>query len=186
MTKSLLNYLTQAISITIDRLINSSFILLIGLITNFLVQKLIKKTIQKVQKNTLGKNKKLTPRLQTLQGVLNNASSMLIWGILFVMLFSKWGFNILPIITGAGVIGLAVGFGSQTLVRDVVTGFFILLENQFNKGDVIEVVGIKGKVKEINLRTITLESEDGTIHIIPNSQVTRVSKNLPTENKETL
>ncbi|PIP56365.1 hypothetical protein COX05_03425 [candidate division WWE3 bacterium CG22_combo_CG10-13_8_21_14_all_39_12] len=118
-------------------------------------------------------------RFDTLQQVLHNIISVVIWGIVFVMVLAEWGMNITPIITGAGVLGLAIGFGSQTLVKDMVSGFFILLENQFNIGDKIEISGTRGFVVDINLRTTILKGSDESVHIIPNSQITRVSKNLP-------
>jgi len=116
------------------------------------------------------------PRVKTLRGLVKNIIGIAVWSISFVMMLSKWGVNIAPILTGAGVIGLAIGFGSQTLVKDVVTGFFILLENQYNVGDYVEITGVKGRVKRMNLRTTILKDEDGTVSIIPNSSIVKVVK----------
>ena len=92
------------------------------------------------------------------------------------MLFSLWGVDIAPLLAGAGVVGLAIGFGSQALVKDIVTGFFILFENQFNVGDTIEASGKKGRVQAINLRTTIIIGEDETKYIIPNSSITMIAK----------
>jgi small conductance mechanosensitive channel len=75
------------------------------------------------------------------------------------------------VLTGAGILGLAVGFGAQTLVKDVITGFFLILEDQVRVGDVAVVNGIGGAVEQINLRTIVLRDVEGTVHVIPNGEV---------------
>jgi moderate conductance mechanosensitive channel len=116
------------------------------------------------------------PRVKTLRGLVKNIIGTAVWSIAFVMILSKWGVNIVPILTGAGILGLAIGFGSQTLVKDIVTGFFILLENQYNVGDYVEITGVKGRVRRMNLRTTILKDEDGTISIIPNSSIIKVVK----------
>jgi small-conductance mechanosensitive channel len=80
-----------------------------------------------------------------------------------------------PLLAGAGILGLAVSFGAQSLVKDVITGFFLLLENQFALGDVIEVAGKSGVVEQITLRVVVLRDLEGTRHIIPNSEIKTVS-----------
>jgi moderate conductance mechanosensitive channel len=79
--------------------------------------------------------------------------------------------DITPVLTGAGIAGLAVGFGAQTLVRDVITGFFIIIEDQVRVGDVAMVNGIGGLVEQINLRTIVLRDFEGVVHVIPNGEI---------------
>ena len=85
------------------------------------------------------------------------------------------GFNLGPLLASAGVAGLAIGFGAQTLVHDFINGFFILLENQYDLGDQVRIAGVKGIVEEMTLRHTTLRDDDGTVHIVPNSQTTIVS-----------
>jgi small conductance mechanosensitive channel len=85
--------------------------------------------------------------------------------------------NITPVLTGAGVLGLAVGFGAQSLVKDVISGLFIIMENQYRKGDVIKIAGESGVVEEINLRRTILRDGDGVYHVVPNGEI-RVSSNL--------
>jgi small conductance mechanosensitive channel len=80
-----------------------------------------------------------------------------------------------PLLAGAGILGLAVSFGSQSLVKDVIAGFFILMEHQFDVGDVIEVAGLAGGVERMTLRVVMLRDLEGTLHIIPNGQITTVS-----------
>ena len=83
--------------------------------------------------------------------------------------------DITPLLTGAGIIGLAVGFGAQTLVKDVISGFFMILEDQVRVGDVAIVNGTGGAVEQINLRTIVLRDMEGTVHVIPNGQITTLA-----------
>jgi small conductance mechanosensitive channel len=87
------------------------------------------------------------------------------------MVLLQLDINIMPVLTGAGIAGLAVGFGAQTLVRDVISGFFLILEDQVRVGDVAIVNGQGGVVEAVNLRTIVLRDEEGTVHIIPNGEV---------------
>ena len=83
--------------------------------------------------------------------------------------------NIAPVLTGAGIVGLAVGFGAQTLVRDVISGFFLILEDQVRVGDVAAINGIGGLVEAINLRTIVLRDVEGTVHVFPNGAITTLA-----------
>jgi len=89
-----------------------------------------------------------------------------------VMLLSELGINITPLLAGAGVLGVAIGFGAQNLIRDFLSGLFIFLEDQFNQGDVVEIAGRSGVVEEINLRRTVLRDLDGILHIIPNGEIT--------------
>jgi moderate conductance mechanosensitive channel len=85
------------------------------------------------------------------------------------------GVNMGPLLASAGVAGLAIGFGAQTLVHDVINGFFILLENQYAVGDMVRVAGVKGTVEVMTMRNTTLRDDDGTLHIVPNSEIKIVS-----------
>lgn len=115
-------------------------------------------------------------RTQTLAKVASSAGIVGIWSVAFVYVVGELGFNLAPLLAGAGVIGLAVGFGAQNLVRDVVTGFFILLEDQYGVGDVIEInQTAAGTVEQFTLRLTGMRGVDGTLHFIPNGEITLVS-----------
>ena len=86
--------------------------------------------------------------------------------------------DITPVLTGAGIVGLAVGFGAQTLVRDIISGFFMILEDQVRVGDVAVVNGQGGLVEEVNLRTIVLRDETGTVHVFPNGEVKTLANSV--------
>lgn len=114
-------------------------------------------------------------RIETIGQLLRLLASVLIVGIALLMSLSLFGVDIRPILTGAGIAGLAVGFGAQNLVRDVISGFFLILENQVRIGDVVSINGKGGLVEAIRLRTIVLRSLDGTVHVIPNGVITDLS-----------
>lgn len=110
-------------------------------------------------------------RARTLGAVIKNATTVLIVGIAGMMILTQFGVDITPVLTGAGIVGLAVGFGAQALVRDVLSGFFLILENQVRVGDVAAINGTGGLVEAINLRTIVLRDEEGTVHVFPNGAI---------------
>jgi moderate conductance mechanosensitive channel len=114
-------------------------------------------------------------RATTLGGVMSDVARVVIWAIAVVTVLSLLTVPIGPIIAGAGIAGLAIGFGAQSLVRDYFAGFFILLEDQFGIGDVISVTPeIVGKVEEITLRVTRLRSLDGTVWFVPNGEIRQV------------
>jgi len=114
-------------------------------------------------------------RARTVSGLVQNALTALVIGIAGLMVLHELQVDIIPILTGAGVVGLAVGFGAQTLVKDLIAGFFLTLENQVRVGDVVDINGTGGLVEEINLRTIVLRDADGAVHVFPNGSVERLS-----------
>lgn len=114
-------------------------------------------------------------RTETLKKLLLNVITYLIFFIAGVMILQIFNVNTSAILASAGILGLAVGFGAQNLVKDVISGFFILLEDQFNVGDFIETDGVTGTVEEIGLRTCKIRQWTGQLNIIPNGEITRVT-----------
>ena len=114
-------------------------------------------------------------QLRTLAGVLNSVGIAIIFFLTAMQVLPLLGINMGPLLASAGVAGLAIGFGAQTLVRDVINGFFILAENQYDVGDVVRIGGVAGMVESMTLRRTTLRDDTGAIHIVPNSQITIVS-----------
>ena len=114
-------------------------------------------------------------RLRTLLPLLRTALSVVIVIVTGMMVLSEIGVNIGPLLAGAGIIGVAIGFGSQTLVRDLITGIFLLLENAMQVGDWVTASGLSGTVENLSVRTIRLRAADGSVHIIPFSSVTTVT-----------
>jgi small-conductance mechanosensitive channel len=110
-------------------------------------------------------------RIRTLVNVLWTIGCGLLWFVVVLIAFSQIGVNIGPIVAGAGVVGLAVGFGAQHLVRDLVSGFFILLENQIRVGDIAVINGRTGSVEGITFRTVVLRDQAGMVHVFPNGTI---------------
>jgi len=114
-------------------------------------------------------------RAKTLGRILRQVVTGSVWVLAAVTILSELGVAIGPLLAGAGIAGVAVGFGAQSLVRDVITGFFVLLENQFRVGDVVSLAGVTGQVEAINLRTTLLRDVEGTVHVVPNGSIAVVS-----------
>jgi small conductance mechanosensitive channel len=114
-------------------------------------------------------------RAETLSGILKTIIVTSVWTIVVILSLSQVGLDITPILAGAGILGLAVGFGAQNLVRDVISGFFLVLEDQVRVGDVAKVNGTGGLVEAVTFRTVTLRDLDGTVHMFPNGTITTLS-----------
>ena len=132
-----------------------------------------KRIVRRMTRN--GSNVELEKRAATISGVFRKSLSAVIWVIAVIMALREGGFDIAPILAGAGVVGLAVGFGAQNLVRDVISGVFLLLEDQIRVNDVAVINGTGGQVEQINLRTTVLRGLDGTLYVFPNGSVTSLA-----------
>ncbi|HWR13998.1 MAG TPA: mechanosensitive ion channel family protein [Terriglobales bacterium] len=114
-------------------------------------------------------------QLSTLAGVIKGVGIFVITFSALIQILGVLNIDVKPLIASAGVAGLAIGFGAQTLVKDVINGFFILLENQYDVGDVVKLGGTQGTVEDMTLRRTVLRDADGTVHTIPNSEIKMVS-----------
>lgn len=114
-------------------------------------------------------------RIDTISRVFRYIATVVITIVAGMLVLSELGISIAPILATAGVLGIAVGFGAQSLIKDYFNGFFILLENQIRQGDVVQAAGIGGFVEEVTLRYIKMRDYDGNVHIIPNGIITTVT-----------
>ncbi|HEY7353829.1 MAG TPA: mechanosensitive ion channel family protein [Terriglobales bacterium] len=114
-------------------------------------------------------------QFRTVTSVITSVGVFVIFFVAALEILSLLGLNLGPMLASAGIAGLAIGFGAQTLVHDFINGFFILLENQYDIGDTVRIAGVKGTVERMSLRMTVLRDEDGTIHLVPNSAVQIVS-----------
>jgi moderate conductance mechanosensitive channel len=114
-------------------------------------------------------------RASTLRGILTSLVSATVWFFAILMVLRELAIDVMPILTGAGIAGLAIGFGAQNLVRDVISGFFIILEDQVRVGDIARINGTGGVVEEINLRTIVLRDGEGAVQVFPNGTITALA-----------
>jgi moderate conductance mechanosensitive channel len=116
-------------------------------------------------------------RADTLAHVVRDVTRIMILTVGGMMILSEVGVDLKPLLAAAGLGGLAIGFGGQSLVKDVISGFFILLEDSVRVGDVVEIAGVGGLVEEVKLRTITLRDLAGNVHVVPNGVIDKV-KNM--------
>jgi len=114
-------------------------------------------------------------RARTISGLVRNLLNTIVISIATLMVLRQLDIDIMPILTGAGILGLAVGFGAQTLVKDLIAGFFLTFEDQVRVGDVAVINGTGGLVEAINLRTIVLRDVEGTVHVFPNGSVIQLA-----------
>lgn len=158
-----------------------SIIILIILFVSLL--RALRFTTQKMKKIAMTKAHKAVDiddgeagkRINTLTGIIHGIGRIFLWVIFLLILLGKFNINIAPILASAGIVGLAVGFGAQELVRDFISGFFILLEDQLRTGDWAVINGTEGLVEKIELRTVTLRDSSGTVHIFQNGKINTLS-----------
>lgn len=165
-----LESLVQKMGVTIPKLIFLVLLFIIVLrVAKFMVRRFKRGIIHQIDKTeNKQENEK---RANTLFGLLNGAVTTGLW-VIFIMIFLKEiGLNIGPLLAGAGILGLAIGFGAQELVRDGISGFFLLLEDRVRTGDVAIVNGTGGLVEALNLRTITLRDLSGVVHTFQNGKI---------------
>src|SRR5690242_9347757 len=114
-------------------------------------------------------------QLRTIATIINSVGVAIIVFIAGLQILKALHFDIGPLLASAGIAGLAIGFGAQTLVKDVLNGFLIVMENQYDLGDIIAIGGVKGTVETMTLRRTVLRDTDGSVHIVPNSEIHVVS-----------
>lgn len=154
-------------------------IVIIG-ITAWLLIVILSKIIRKAVRVAVVPDKNMPPeaekkREDTLIHIFNGALKIVIIVLALMMILQEIGLEIGPLLAGAGILGLAFGFGGQYLIRDIITGLFIILENQYRIGDVVNIDGTSGSVEEITLRLTILRDLNGTMHHIPHGDIKRAS-----------
>ena len=117
---------------------------------------------------------RLEQRAETLAGVARSALRIVVWTVAILLVLEEFGLNLGPLLAGASIVGVAVGFGAQSLVKDFFSGFFILVEDQYAVGDVITIADQTGTVEEINLRVTRIRALDGTVWFVPNGEIRKV------------
>ena len=157
--------------------------ILILIVVMFIILRVLKFGVKRLGRLVINRSSRLEKddvketekRINTLMGILHGLARVVLWVLFIMILLNKFGIDIGPLLAGAGILGLALGFGAQELVRDLITGFFILLENQIRTGDVAIINGTGGLVEKIELRTVTLRDFSGVVHIIQNGKINTLS-----------
>ena len=153
-------------------------ILVVGVGLWFVLKKLLLPMVRRTMARSMkGESKEgIKKRTDTLLSVFIGAGKILIVMVVVFMVISELGIDIMPILAGFGIAGIAVGFGAQYLIRDLIAGVFIIMENQYRVGDVAKIADIWGLVEEVNLRKTVLRDLDGAVHHVPNGEI-RVASN---------
>ncbi|WP_213803393.1 mechanosensitive ion channel domain-containing protein [Granulicella sp. dw_53] len=120
-------------------------------------------------------NSQRASQLRTMAAIIRATSYSVIGFIVLLHVLSVFNINLTPLLASAGVVGVGIGLGAQSIFKDMLNGIFILLEDQYNVGEVVKIAGLQGSVENLTLRCTTLRDGDGTMHIIPNSQIATVS-----------
>ena len=165
-----------------EDLIFSTLRILLILVMAWVVMSLVRNALGRMQRRLVESGKRqgdvpseASKRAETLVRLLRQAVLSVVWVMALLVILNELGVSVAPILASAGVLGLAVGFGAQNLVRDVISGFFFILENQIRVGDVAVVNGTGGLVEAINFRTLVLRDLEGKVHIFPNGTIGSVT-----------
>lgn len=176
-------------SFLFDKPLKILLILLLAWVTSRLVHRAIRKLGERIAATSEGRpvdagqeesgrpvaGARLEQRTTTLTGVLNSVASITIWTFAVLIVLGELGLNMGPLIAGAGIAGVALGFGAQSLVKDFLTGIFVLVEDQYGVGDVVDLGEASGSVEKVSLRVTTLRDVGGTRWYVPNGQIQRVA-----------
>lgn len=150
----------------------------------FLITRLLRIFIIRLTKAYITKNYRIRGakdgkirryRERTLATVFISTLNFVVWAIALLKILTELGINIGPLLGGAGIAALAIGMGARNIIQDYLSGLFILLEDQYRVGEEVEIAGVKGKVKHLNLRRTVVGNPEGTIFYVPNGQITKVS-----------
>ena len=177
--QKIIDYFTQ---LNWEDLILTGLRILVILVIVWIALAILKGVLNRMQKTLIRRAEaegegsiESTKRVETLTRLLRQAIVVVVWVVAILILLRELGIDIAPILASAGIVGLAVGFGAQNLVRDVISGFFIILENQVRVGDVAIINGTGGLVEKVNFRTIVLRDLSGIVHVFPNGSITTLS-----------
>ena len=172
-------YITKFFEIILTWTITHGAKILIILVLAYIINKLKKSFIEKairasVKIGDLSNKSAEIKRQDTLIRIFTTMVQIIIYTIMVIMILEQVGVMVEPILAGAGIIGLAFGFGGQYLIKDIITGFFIILENQYNVGNLIKIGDIEGEVIKLTLRTTILKDKKGNYIYISNSEIKNV------------
>jgi moderate conductance mechanosensitive channel len=159
-----------------NQYIHNIVLSVIVIIVTFILSLFIKKSIDLIY---IGVNKRAVSdyfkaKTKTIRAVLKNIIEAILFLLALLIILSAWGVNITPFLTGAGILGLAFSLGSQSIVKDLISGFFIIVDGQFNIGDHVTIATFEGDVYRVTLRTTILKDKKGNLVYVPNSQITTI------------
>jgi len=157
----------------LKKLILSIIYLFLAFLSTLIIKKIFSILLFGAHKT---QNEKLIKKTKTLKTFIDSLIYVAVYFVTLFFILEKWGVNMAPFLTGAGILGLTFSFGAQSLAKDLISGFFIIFDNQFEVGDYIKVSTLEGEVKKITLRQTILKDKNDNLILIPNSQITSVVK----------
>lgn len=175
--ESVVDALTDLLQTAADRLVSVALIILVTFIALRLLRALVRRVIREVLESREGTSRELAQRADTLASIIESTGKAVVLAIAGLTILDNLGLSLAPLLASAGIAGLAIAFGAQSLIADTFNGFFILLEGQFAVGDFIRVGSSSGTVEEFSLRRTVIRSMDGAAVTIPNSEI-RTVENL--------
>lgn len=165
-----------------ESIILTSFRVLLILFVGWILMKIVQRLLARFEQRLLKKGQvadeppsEAAKRAETIVRLIRQATFLILWLTVFLVVLKELRFEVGPILASAGIAGVAIGFGAQNLVRDVISGFFIILENQIRVGDVAIINSTGGLVEEINFRTTVLRDLGGVVHVFPNGAISSLS-----------
>jgi len=165
-----------------EAIILTSFRVLFILLAGWILMKIVKRLLSRFERRLLKKGQgadeppsEAAKRAETIVRLIRQGTFLILWLTVFLVVLKELRFEVGPILASAGIAGVAIGFGAQNLVRDVISGFFIILENQIRVGDVAIINSTGGLVEEINFRTTVLRDLGGVVHVFPNGGISSLS-----------
>ncbi len=164
------NYIVEFVGKTLPRLVA---ILLIA----FIAQRIVKLFVNRMRKRAdrqVGPSQRAA-QLRTMASIVRATSYSIIGFLALLYILYTFGVNPMPVLGSAAVLGVGIGLGAQSIFKDMINGIFILVEDQYNVGEVVKIAGLQGTVEDLSLRVTTLRDGDGTLYTIPNSQIATVS-----------
>lgn len=141
----------------------------------FIIRFILVRASNRVVRQAFGSNERKDQRSSTISAVLNTITSLIIWGTAILVSLTVLGVNIGPLLASAGIAGVALGFGAQTLVKDYISGLFLIIEDQYGIGDDVEIGTVRGKVEAVALRTTRVRDEAGVLWYIRNGEILNVA-----------
>lgn len=175
--ESILDALVDLLQLAADRLVSVALIVLVTFIALRLLRRIVRRVVEEVMETREGSARELRQRAETLASIIESTGKFIILTIAVLTILDNLGLSLAPLLASAGIAGIAIAFGAQSLVADTFNGFFILLEGQYGVGDFVRVGSTSGTVEQLNMRRTVLRSVDGAAVTIPNSEI-RVVENL--------
>lgn len=166
--------MAQATDWFLDKPFTIVIILVVAFIVNRLLRRAIRRFADRLAGDTLADNLRAAARARTVGGVLRSFSTVVVYSVASLLVLGELGQNLGPLLAGAGIVGVAIGFGAQSLVRDFLAGIFILIEDQYGVGDIVDVGEANGVVEALSLRTTRMRDVNGTVWHVPNGEIHRV------------